>query len=122
MFLTLVNMFYSNLNYKYGIITSKVRNYSISFSLEEFAEICDLPCTSSLYKPDEIEAGDDFNFVNDILSFWSYLIMEFLLYYYGLYVPMYSVDSLCGNTYPHPKETQYSASIQNPLGFNLGVS
>ena len=71
MFPTVVKMFYYNLNYKDGITTYEVRKHQASLTLEEFVDICDLPCTCSLYKPDDIKASGDFNFDATSLSILS---------------------------------------------------
>lgn len=42
---TLVRMFYHNLGYVWGIITSEVRKRQIKLTLQEFMEIYDLPCS-----------------------------------------------------------------------------
>lgn len=55
----LVRMFYANLKFSYGVITHEVKKYSISLSLEEFAEICNLPCFESHYQ--EIDQSEDFH-------------------------------------------------------------
>lgn len=49
----------------------EVWNHPIFLTLEEYNEVCDLPNTYSLYTPDELELGDDFYFVNDVISFLS---------------------------------------------------
>lgn len=64
-------MFYANFNYTYWIITYEVQKQQIHLTLEEFVEINDLPWTSSLYKPDELEASGWFNFDATFLSFLS---------------------------------------------------
>lgn len=44
MFPTLVRMFYSNLKYVWGILNTKLKKHKIKQSLQEFAEIFNLPC------------------------------------------------------------------------------
>ena len=67
-FLTLVKMSYSNLSYVDEFLTSKVQKQPTWLSLEEFADICDLPYTHYNYKADE-EEGGDFSYVVTAITF-----------------------------------------------------
>lgn len=55
----LVRIFFANLKFSNGIITHEVKKYPISLSLEEFAEICNLPCSRSHYQ--EIDQSEGFH-------------------------------------------------------------
>ncbi|KAL5059164.1 hypothetical protein RYX36_030768 [Vicia faba] len=52
-FPNLVRMFYSNLNYIGGILTSELNEQHIRLSLKEFTKIYNLPCINLEYKADE---------------------------------------------------------------------
>lgn len=57
MFPNLEKRLYSNLKYVGGIHTNELKRQEIKVSLEEFAEIFNLPYTGSKYKVDE-DAGN----------------------------------------------------------------
>lgn len=61
MFRKLVKFFYTNLNYKDWVITTKVYKTQIYFSIEEFDIIYDLPYTCSLYTSDAPSSMDNFD-------------------------------------------------------------
>lgn len=113
MFPTLVKMFYSNLNYIDGVVTSEVRKQDIFLSFEEIDEICDLPYTDSLYKNDEIKASEKFNF--DVVS-QSILLKKIGCAFSSpcwLHASRYSSYSLCCNSYSHSEKIQPWVGLQN---------
>lgn len=76
---TLVNMFYANLIYANGVITSEVKKHQISLSLEDFVEICNLRCLSphnlEIDQDDEFISSASFFFLQDLNYDIPYLIL-----------------------------------------------
>lgn len=60
-FPSLVKLFYSNINYKDGIISYEVCEQDIYLSLKKFVKIYYLPCTNSLYKSGDLDNSEKFN-------------------------------------------------------------
>lgn len=56
-------MFYTNLSYNKGVITTEVCKNQISLSIEEFIAISDLPYIDFLYTSEAPSVVDDFDFL-----------------------------------------------------------
>lgn len=57
----MVRILYANLTYKYGIIESEFNKYPINPSLEDFAQVCNLPFIEQHYNRMDTE-GKEFTF------------------------------------------------------------
>lgn len=102
-------MLYSNLNYKDDIIIYEVQKHPISLIVEESVETCDLPYIDSLYKQEEIDVGEKFNYVNIDLSFLSNLTN-------GIHIP-FSADyrTICPYILTHSMKQHISSSKGNTI-------
>lgn len=69
-FSSLVRFFFSNLTYSNGVLSSEVKKHPIQLSLEEFTEVCNLPCINQVH--DESDEGNQFNYDFGANSFLIY--------------------------------------------------
>lgn len=102
---TIVKMFYANLIYANGVISSEVKKHQISMSLEKFVEICNLPYFGPHYL--DIDQSEDFIIVASF-SFLQDLESN---------IPSYF---LMGNVHPHILLISYVANhILIPIKHNI---